>query len=522
MRANHTKAMVNAQYVERPHVGRQCQAGVGHKMSQDVVINFLKSNLETIIEFDEPAAEGRQILMDLAMENADRELSAVQSFGKAMKSLALNVFSANRTTTPENVDLFAMIYVLADELHESNDGFFGDDDTLEILKCKLRQVIDITRNRVSIEQRKDSNHEGIYIPELLLDLIAYDTVYKSTHADQFAHIISSFSILCAKMDGEISEAEENYLTRLNNKIKDVRSSYANSFKSIHNIMQHATEKQCLTSLAETESVSESGISQLNGLIGINSVKTEVQNLINAVKISKLRAQKGLPETTTLGHFVFHGKPGTGKTTVARLLSSSLKAIGMLETGHLVEVDRSGLVAGYVGQTAEKTREVFLSALGGVLFIDEAYTLNRGGHDFGQEAIDTLLKLMEDHRGDVVVIVAGYSNKMSEFIESNPGLKSRFNRFIEFADYNEAELLLIFEKMCSEAQMILTDDARNQAQMIFKSYCENKDDTFGNARVVRNLFQDAVGRQANRLVLIENVTETILQTLEQADVAPNNQ
>ena len=491
-------------------------------MSQDVVVNFLKSNLETINGFDEPAAEGRRILMDMAIKSAERELSAVQSFGKAMKSLALNVFSANKSTTSENVDLFAMIYVFADGLHESNDGFFGDDDTLEDLKEKLHQVIDITRNRVSIEQRKDSNYEEIYIPELLIDLIAYDAVYKSTHADQLAHIISSFSILCAKLDGEISRAEENYLIRLNQKLADLRASYADSFSSIQNIIQNVKGKQCQTSLAQTESVSESGLSQLNGLIGINSVKTEVQNLINAVKISKLRAQKGLPETTTLGHFVFHGKPGTGKTTVARLLSSALKAIGMLETGHLVEVDRSGLVAGYVGQTAEKTREVFMSALGGVLFIDEAYTLNRGGHDFGQEAIDTLLKLMEDHRGDIVVIVAGYSNKMSEFIESNPGLKSRFNRFIEFPDYNEAELLLIFEKMCSEAQMILTDDARKQAQVILQYYCENKDDTFGNGRVVRNLFQDAVGRQANRLVFIENVTETILQTLEQADVAPNNQ
>ena len=193
--------------------------------------------------------------------------------------------------------------------------------------------------------------------------------------------------------------------------------------------------------------------QLESLVGLETVKKEVKNLVNLVKVRKLRQENDLPVPPMSFHMVFVGNPGTGKTTVARLISGLYAAIGVLSKGQLVEVDRSGLVAGYVGQTALKTQEVIQSALGGVLFIDEAYSLARKGmeNDFGREAIDTLVKLMEDHRDDFLVIVAGYTQEMHDFLTSNPGLISRFNKYIDFPDYTDDELMQILELMAGMLQ-----------------------------------------------------------------------
>ncbi|MCI6378543.1 MAG: AAA family ATPase [Clostridiales bacterium] len=257
--------------------------------------------------------------------------------------------------------------------------------------------------------------------------------------------------------------------------------------------------------------------ELEEYIGLDTVKKEVESLINLVTVQKLRKENGLPVNDLSLHMVFSGNPGTGKTMIARFMARVYKCLGILSKGQLIEVDRSGLVAGYVGQTAIKTAEVVQKALGGVLFIDEAYALtSRGGTDYGQEAVDTLLKAMEDHREDLVVIVAGYTELMEAFVKSNPGLESRFNRFIHFPDYTVQEMLDIFEMRCRKSGYELDGDARELLKSLL-ALCSLDVEGFGNARGVRNLFERAVSAQADRLARQANVTREQLMLLTADDI-----
>ena len=257
--------------------------------------------------------------------------------------------------------------------------------------------------------------------------------------------------------------------------------------------------------------------ELNELIGLKGVKREVNNLINTVTIYKLRREHGLKTVDMSLHMVFSGNPGTGKTMIARLMSRIYKSLGMLQKGHLVEVDRSGLVAGYVGQTATKTSAVIEKALGGVLFIDEAYALNnKSENDFGQEAIDTLLKAMEDHRDDLVVIVAGYDGLMEKFIHSNPGLESRFNRYLHFDDYTIDEMAAILDLNLKKGQYKL-DDAGREAARQYIIDANTSSISFGNARGVRNVFERLLVAQANRLAQSADVSKEDLMLITAEDV-----
>jgi len=255
------------------------------------------------------------------------------------------------------------------------------------------------------------------------------------------------------------------------------------------------------------------LAELDAMIGLAEVKAQVRLVTNLIRVGQLRREHHLPVPETSHHLVFTGNPGTGKTTVARLVAQIYRTLRVLEKGQLVETDRAGLVAGYVGQTALKTAAVFQSASGGLLLIDEAYALAEG--DFGQEAIDTLVKLIEDQRNAVVVIVAGYPVEMADFLDANPGLRSRFPRTIHFPDYTTDELLGIFDGLCKENSYVLTPDARDRVRAVFDA--EPRGKGFGNGRLARNLFEAAMGRQASRIVDVTNPTESDLCTLSPDDI-----
>jgi hypothetical protein len=264
---------------------------------------------------------------------------------------------------------------------------------------------------------------------------------------------------------------------------------------------------------------EAVMEELNQLIGMDNIKDEVKSLTNFLKVQKVREDRGLATTAVSLHSVFSGPPGTGKTTVARLVSRIFQELGFLTKGQLVETDRAGLVADYIGGTSKKVDEKVNSALDGVLFIDEAYALTPkdSSRDFGQEAVDTLLKRMEDFRKRLVVIAAGYTDEMQRFVESNPGLKSRFNRYFYFKDYTPDELVAIFNKMCRDSHFQPTEAANDKLKTLLTGLYEQRDRTFGNARLVRNLFEKAIERQANRLAVINTLTDEILTTILPEDI-----
>lgn len=320
-------------------------------------------------------------------------------------------------------------------------------------------------------------------------------------------LLYRFASIIAKADNTVTEEEAKFL----NSIMQLQSD-GNNIAVAGDLEMPETEYYKAPLNGNFGSRKE-----LDDLIGLESVKQEVTALTNYIRIQNARSQKGLKASPITYHCVFTGNPGTGKTTVARILANIYKELGVVSKGHLVETDRSGLVGEYVGQTAVKTNKVIDHALGGILFIDEAYSLLGDEKDYGREAIATLLKRMEDDRKRLVVILAGYTNEMKQFISSNPGLQSRFSRYIEFPDYNADELYQIFSKQLKQFDYTLSNEASETLKEYFAQAVEHKDLNFGNARFVRNVFEHTLQKQANRLSKEVNLTTAKLAEITKEDL-----
>ena len=340
---------------------------------------------------------------------------------------------------------------------------------------------------------------------------AIDQIYdRARHGDVFAQALMG-QILC---EGKyVQQDRQNGVGWLRNAAqcnclfaKELINEYLSAPVSQDNKAQNVDVDNSVNNIAE-----------LNSLIGLERVKKDVDSLRNLIKIQAMRKQQGLPNTSVSYHCVFSGNPGTGKTTVARIVAGIYKELGILKKGHLVEVDRSKLVGEYVGQTAPKTNKVIDEALDGVLFIDEAYSLVGEGNDYGAEAIATLLKRMEDDRDRLVVILAGYTNEIKEFIDSNPGLQSRFNRYIQFDDYSTDELTEIFKRNLRKSRYKIKRDAFEELRNQIERAVISRDKNFGNARYVRNLFEKVVQNQANRLARMDSIDNDDLSIITREDI-----
>ena len=385
-----------------------------------------------------------------------------------------------------------------------------------------------------------AEYPGFRPPVFFQRMREYDKAYRQKTARRFVDLLTLMLLLFAAADGAVSDREAGFVNACADALTalcdaDGLASDKPKLDAGDFVTRRGEDKPGQAAApapagkAEAASSSEPEpepaesleelLAELDGLCGLDRVKKDVRSLINLVKVRRLREEQELPVPPMSLHLVLMGNPGTGKTTVARLLARIYHAIGVLSKGQLVEVDRSGLVAGFVGQTAIKTSEVIQKALGGVLFIDEAYALTNqdNANDFGKEAIEVLLKNMEDHRKDLIVIVAGYTELMGRFIHSNPGLESRFNKYFYFEDYTGDQLMEIFRSMCGKNGYTIGNETEKYAEEYFAALYEERDENFGNARDVRNVFERAVARQSDRVAALEAPTKEQLMELTVGDL-----
>jgi SpoVK/Ycf46/Vps4 family AAA+-type ATPase len=491
--------------------------------------NALYKSLAPLVELDPKFAD--LILVDLA--------KIVRICGRSDSEITANELLAYLV-------LYALIKKDSEKLTVAlNSWEFSEETRLKYQKLTLQILLDITGGESQSDNQRGNQGDRLMLPSVLSQ---YDQEKHANYLNDAVNAIYRFAQVVVKADGNISMQEMDALSQIWQLLHayEKLGSYQEGFvapivspsqpnaptenrspaaepKPADEKAPASTTESGKTPAGKTPEelaqILEAALAELHELVGLENIKQEVTTLANLLKVQKIRVDRGLAKTPVSLHSVFGGPPGTGKTTVARLASRIFQGLGFLSKGHLIETDRSGMVAGYIGQTAKKVDDLITSALDGVLFIDEAYALvpAEGGRDFGQEAIDILLKRMEDYRDRLVVIVAGYTDEMGTFIESNPGLKSRFNRYFYFNDYEPSDLVAIFESMARKSHFNLTTAAQDKLRQLFEMLYANRDKNFGNARLVRNLFEKSVERQANRLAVLSDFTDELLTTLVPEDI-----
>jgi SpoVK/Ycf46/Vps4 family AAA+-type ATPase len=425
---------------------------------------------------------------------------------------------------PEYAFASSAFYRAASEVISTFIKSDGETTVEEIALMKKLFGNDTAENiRWTTDYRENRDYLEWDIPRLIEISIEIDQIYGTSYAFLLSKVLVQLAEIVIAVDLESSLEETEDLTALRSTLmnaieeaglplevpgEDEEEEVQDVVVQAPKVLKQKTAKKASTKVAKSDKPSSAEkpkdldalLQELGALVGLASVKAEVNSLVNFVRIRKMRLDQGMAVPPMSMHLVFTGNPGTGKTTVARLLAEIFASIGLLEKGHLVETARSGMVASYVGQTAEKVSTLVNSAKGGVLFIDEAYALvGKMAGDYGQEAIETLLKLMEDNRDELIVIVAGYTDLMSDFLDSNPGLKSRFNKFIDFPDYEPTELQEILEGMCHKGDYIMEAEALPVAFEMLKQHHQSRGANFGNGRMVRNFFEKTLSNQSDRLM-----------------------